>query len=134
VAIEAFIEDLNLKNVKVFNERAEDFARSYRECFDYATCKALARGDIALEYLTSPVKVQGLISLFKGPNFFRDEWKYVEKAQELLKVQKDYTIEYEIEKGQKKRYLVVFRKLEKTSKKYPREKGIPAKYPIGEEV
>jgi len=30
--------------------------------------------------------------------------------------------------------LLIFKKLEKTAKIYPREKGIPKKYPIGESI
>lgn len=133
-AIKSFIEELNLKNVKVFDERVEDFAKRYREYFDYATCRALARGDIALEYLTPLVKIQGLVSLFKGPNVFHDEWEYIQKALNIFKLSQEKIIEYEIEGGKKKRYLLIFKKLEKTAKIYPREKGIPKKYPIGESI
>lgn len=74
------------------------------------------------------------MSLFKGPNVFHDEWEYIQKALNIFKLSQEKIIEYEIEGGKKKRYLLIFKKLEKTAKIYPREKGIPKKYPIGESI
>ncbi|PNR96785.1 16S rRNA (guanine(527)-N(7))-methyltransferase RsmG [Petrotoga sp. 9PWA.NaAc.5.4] len=132
-AVRLFIKKLNLKNVEVFDERVEVFAKKYKEFFDYATCKALSRSDIALEYLSPLVKIGGTIALFKGPSYFSEEIIYVERVEKILKVKKEYEIEYEVGNGEiKKRYLVIFKKVGKIPQKFPREIGFAKKYPLGE--
>lgn len=131
-ALQFFINKLDLKNVHVFCERAENFAKNYREYFDFATCKALARSDIALEYLAPLVKVGGYISLFKGPSYFKDELLYTKNVLNKLKIIEYKNIEYETGKEKKKRYFILFKKTDYTPKNFPRQTGIPKKHPLGE--
>jgi len=131
-ALKIFIKELKLTNVHLFCERAEDFAKKYREYFDFATCKALARSDIALEYLTPLVKVNGFISLFKGPSYFKDELEYTQNVLKRLNIDEFKEIEYEIGEEKKKRYMIIFKKIGTTPQKFPRQVGIPKKIPLGE--
>jgi len=131
-ALQIFIKELKLTNVYLFCERAEDFAKTHREYFDFATCKALARSDIALEYLTPLVKVNSYISLFKGPSYFKNEKKYTQNVLNKLNISEFKEIEYEIGEDKKKRYFILFKKIGTTSQNYPRQVGIPKKFPLGE--
>ncbi|POZ89645.1 hypothetical protein AA81_12975 [Petrotoga halophila DSM 16923] len=131
-ALKIFIKELKLTNVYLFCERAEDFAKTHREYFDFATCKALARSDIALEYLTPLVKVNGFISLFKGPSYFKNEKKYTQNVLKKLNIAEFKEIEYEIGEDKKKRYFILFKKIGTTPQNFPRQVGIPKKFPLGE--
>ncbi|PNR97943.1 MULTISPECIES: 16S rRNA (guanine(527)-N(7))-methyltransferase RsmG [Petrotoga] len=131
-ALKIFIRELKLTNVYLFCERAEDFAKTHREFFDFATCKALARSDIALEYLAPLVKVNSFISLFKGPSYFKNEMEYTRNVLKKLNIAEFKEIEYEIGEDKKKRYMILFKKIGTTPQKYPRQVGIPKKFPLGE--
>ncbi|MBL5981044.1 hypothetical protein NAAC61_02520 [Petrotoga sp. 8T1HF07.NaAc.6.1] len=131
-ALKTFIKELKLTNVYLFCERAEDFAKTHREYFDFATCKALARSDIALEYLAPLVKVNSYISLFKGPSYYTNEMKYTQNVLNKLNIAEFKEIEYEIGEDKKKRYFILFKKIGTTSQNYPRQVGIPKKFPLGE--
>lgn len=131
-ALKIFIKELKLTNVYLFCERAENFAKTYREYFDFATCKALARSDIALEYLTPLVKVNSFISLFKGPSYFKNEMEYTRNVLKKLNIDEFKEIEYEIGEDKKKRYMILFKKIGTTPQNFPRQVGIPKKIPLGE--
>jgi len=131
-ALKTFIKELNLTNVYLFRGRAEDFAKTHREYFDFATCKALARSDIALEYLAPLVKVNSYISLFKGPSYYTNEMKYTQNVLKKLNIAEFKEIEYEIGEDKKKRYFILFKKIGITPQNFPRQVGIPKKFPLGE--
>lgn len=131
-ALKIFIKELKLTNVYLFCERAENFAKTYREYFDFAACKALARSDIALEYLTPLVKVNSFISLFKGPSYFKNEIEYTRNVLKKLNIDEFKEIEYEIGEDKKKRYMILFKKIGTTPQNFPRQVGIPKKFPLGE--
>ncbi|MDY6894997.1 MAG: 16S rRNA (guanine(527)-N(7))-methyltransferase RsmG [Thermotogota bacterium] len=131
-ALKIFIKELKLTNVYLFCERAEDFAKTHREYFDFATCKALARSDIALEYLAPLVKVNSYISLFKGPSYFKNEKEYAKKVLKKLNIAEFKEFEYEIGEDKKKRYFILFKKIGTTPQNFPRQVGIPKKFPLGE--
>ena len=50
---------MNLKNIVVINDRAENCIKDFREYFDYATARAVSNLPILLELLTPFVKVKG---------------------------------------------------------------------------
>ncbi|KUK81009.1 16S rRNA (guanine(527)-N(7))-methyltransferase RsmG [Petrotoga sp. SL27] len=131
-ALKTFIKELKLTNVYLCCERAEDFAKTHREYFDFATCKALARSDIALEYLAPLVKVNSYISLFKGPSYFKNEMEYAKNVLKKLNISEFKEIEYEIGEDKKKRYMILFKKIGTTPQNFPRQVGIPKKFPLGE--
>lgn len=133
VFLEEFINKLELKNIFIYNERAEEFSQKNKEKFDIATSRAVARIDIVAEYLLPLIKINGKALIFKGPNYLREEKKYLEKVSSILR--------YEIgeEKGyffydndeKKSRTMIIVEKKEKTPSSYPREIGIPKKLPLG---
>ncbi len=122
-ALRFFIKELKITNVYLFCERAEDFAKTHRDYFDFATCKALARSDITLEYLSPLVKVNSYISLFKGPSYLKNEKKYTQNVLKKLNIVEFKEIEYEIGEDKKKRYFILFKKIATTPQKFPRQVG-----------
>ncbi len=130
-ALNIFKEKLELKNVKIFNNRVEDFALDYKNFFDIATSKAVARADIALEYIAPLVKKDGYVTLFKGPLFFNLEDSYAVKSEKILRIKKIDILKYYIEEEEKERYFITYLKTENTKKDFPREIGAAKKNPLG---
>ncbi|MDN5342185.1 16S rRNA (guanine(527)-N(7))-methyltransferase RsmG [Oceanotoga sp. DSM 15011] len=131
-ALKKFYHELKLKNVNVINKRIEEFARENISKFDIVSSRALARADIALEYSALATKRNGYIALFKGPLYMEEEQKFAKKASKLLKVKEEKIIKYNLfEEEQKDRYMIIFKKYDKTPLKYPRETGVPNKMPLG---
>jgi 16S rRNA (guanine527-N7)-methyltransferase len=132
-ALEFFKKELNLKNLFVHNERIEEFGQKNRNKFDIATCRALARTDIALEYTIPLININGKVVLFKGKHY-DEEKPYEKRALEILdssiKSYHDYT--YSTENEEKQRIIIVYNKKENNIKDYPRKNGIPSKKPLGE--
>lgn len=127
-AIDEFCENLELKNVKTLNWRAEEIGQniSYRESFDFVVSRATAYLPTLLEYTIPLLKVWGIFCAYKLED--KEELKSSKKAltrlwAKILKV-KNYELA-----GQE-RTIIFFEKLEKTNIKYPRKNGIPLQNPI----
>lgn len=121
-------ETLNL-NVKICNERAEDFAKNHRESFDVLTSRAVARLTILLELCAPLVKVGGLIVALKGKNG-HEELKNAQKAMDTLGVSYDHEECVQVEQAQ---HIIFYLRKEKACpKKYPRNFGQIKKKPLGE--
>lgn len=59
------VNELNLKNVTIINKRSEELT-NYKEYFDIATARAVARLNILLELIMPLVKINGLFVALKG--------------------------------------------------------------------
>lgn len=132
-ALEHFKNKLYLKNLFVHNHRIEEFGQKNRNRYDIATCRALARTDIALEYTIPLINKEGKVILFKGKNY-NEEKPYEKRALEILdsSIQNLYDYTYSTEKEEKQRVIIVYNKKENNIKDYPRKNGIPSKKPLGE--
>ena len=128
--LEEVKKDLNLNNVKCVHSRAEEFGNdiNYREKYDVATSRAVARLNVLVEYLIPFVKVGGICICMKGPNCEEE----IEEAKGAIK-----KLGGKIEKVEKfnlneenERTIIIIKKLEKTKKEYPRKAGIPSKKPL----
>ena len=114
--LEATLPGLGIEAVCV-NARAEDYAAQHRECFDYATSRAVARLNILLE-LTAPfVKVGGAVLAMKGAAA-EEELKEAASAIKKLGLKPETVLEFPIEDTH--HCLVVLRKVSPTPKQYPR--------------
>ncbi|BBE30682.1 ribosomal RNA small subunit methyltransferase G [Tepiditoga spiralis] len=131
-ALKIFKDVLNLDNVFIFNSRIEEFANNHKDEFDYGTCRALARADVALEYTVPLIKKFGKVFLYKGPAFKEEEKLFADKASQILKVIQKKIIEYSL--SDKKRFLIEYEKYDETPNKYPRKTGIPLKRPLGGKI
>lgn len=127
-AIDEFAEQLELKNVKTINGRAEDLGQNleYREQYDYAVSRAMAFLPTLLEFTIPLLKVGGLFIAYKLND--KEELKSAKKAlsrlgAKILKV-KNYTI------WDQERTFIIIEKVSPTHKKYPRANGVPLANPI----
>ena len=119
---------LNLTNVKVLNDRAENLSKNvkFRQQFDTVTARAVARLNILSEYCMPFVKVGGKFLSYKG-----DAEEEILEAQSAIKV-----LGGKIEKVNNytlygaKRALVEIVKIKDTDIKYPRSNGAIRKKPL----
>lgn len=128
--LQTVVDKLGLSGVKIKNARAEDAAREviYREKFDCAVARAVARLYTLCEYCLPFVKAGGVFVAYKGDN--REEIEEAGKAIEVLGGKLKEVNAYELPDGEK-RALVVIEKIATTPKKYPRGQGKERKAPIG---
>jgi 16S rRNA (guanine527-N7)-methyltransferase len=119
----AFLQDviskLDLKNVEIINERAENYAKYARDRFDIVTARALAPLNILLELAIPFIKPGGQFWAYKGRSV-TEELISAESALIKLQVTLQNKLETYLIDDQYRRYLLVFSKQEPTSILYPR--------------
>ena len=127
-AIDEFVENINLKNLKNLNWRAEEIGQNldYRESFDFVVSRATAYLPTLLEYAIPLLKVWWIFCAYKLED--REELQTSKKAlarlgAKIIKV-KNYRL------AEQDRVIIFIEKLEKTASKYPRKNGIPLQNPI----
>ncbi len=125
------VDNLELANVEVINSRAEQVGRlpEYRESFDWALARAVAKLPTLLEYLLPLLKVGGGAIAQKGDTA-PAEAQSAEVALEVLGGELEEVIPVELPSVTETRHLVVVRKSAATPEKYPRRPGIPSKRPL----
>ena len=125
------INKTNLDNIIAIHNRAEEFGKNkqYREKYDVAISRAVARLNVLVEYLLPTVKIKGKCICMKGPDV-KEEIEEAKNAIEVLggiieKVEEFYLPDTDI-----KRTIIVIKKIKNTPNKYPRKPGTPSKEPI----
>lgn len=126
--LEHVIQELELKNIRVINSRAEDYAKDHRELFDCVSARAVARLNILLELCTPLCKVEGKLIFLKGKSGM-EELKEAQKALDVLDLKFEKKEIAQIEEAE--HINLYFSKKKKTSLKYPRNYGQIKKKPIG---
>ena len=117
--LQLVIEKLELKDIEVINDRAENVINNYRECFDFATARAVAPLNILLELLVPFIKVNGKVLALKGSSL-QEEIELSTKAFKELHVNVENIINDELPNNFGTRNLLVLNKQKQTSNKYPR--------------
>ncbi len=125
------IDELELENVKVVTERAEDAARQpqHRQRFDAVVSRAVASLPSLAELTLPFCKTGGKVILQKKGNI-KDEVTQAGKAIEILGGSQPEVINIELEELNDNRQLVLINKMKPTPTKYPRRAGIPLKRPM----
>lgn len=125
------IEKINLYKVKTIHGRAEDFGQNfeYREKYDVAVSRAVAPLNILLEYMLPFVKVGGSCICMKGSNC-DEEIENAKKTIEILGGKIEKIEKFNLPKSDNNRTICIIKKVQKTSKQYPRKAGIPTKNPL----
>lgn len=124
-------QKLQLKDVKAVHGRAEEFGikLQYRQQYDIATARAVARMPVLLEICLPFVKKGGIFIALKGPELENEIKESGNALKELggkvVDVQQ-FTLAY----GAYTRNLAVIEKVKDTPKKYPRKAGTPQKKPL----
>lgn len=125
------VAELNLQNVTCVHGRAEDFARQkdFREQFDLATTRAVARLNVIAEYCLPFVKVGGTFAALKGKKFAEE----IAEAKSAVKILGGGEINFAekiLPDLPDKRAVIYIDKIKSTQKKFPRKAGTPVKNPL----
>lgn len=129
--LQEVVTNLGLSGVEIIHGRAEDIGqdRKYREAFDYATARAVARTSVLAEYTLPFVKVGGKFIVMKGAAA-QQELADGKKALAILGGVLRDEFEFSLPNGDA-RDIQIVDKNKKTPKQYPRQAGTPSKKPIG---
>lgn len=120
---------LDLKNVYAVHSRAEDYAKTSREKFDYATSRAVAQTNTLLEYMLPFVKIGGAAYLYKSSKL-DEELKEAKNAIATLGGKQGKTLKFFIDEIEAERNILIVDKIKTTPAKYPRSKNLPKTKPI----
>ena len=112
------VKQLDLKDIELVHDRAEDFAKNNREKYDVVTARAVAPINILIEYCLPLVKVGKYFIPMKGNisreiNLLDNSLKKIDGM--LLK-----NDEFLLPKEDSNRTLLLITKQKPTSKRYPR--------------
>ena len=129
--LQTVVEELGLQDVECVHARAEEGARNkkYREFFDIAVSRAVARLPILCEYCLPFVKKGGHFLALKGMQFHEE----AEEAAKAIKIMGGSHTEIrpvKLPELDDKRAVITITKTMPTPKAYPRKAGTPTKNPI----
>lgn len=129
--LEEVIHQLGLEEIHGIHGRAEDFGRDadYREQYDYCVSRAVANLATLTEYCMPYVKTGGAFVPYKSGKI-EEELGQAKRAVKLLGGKLEQVVSFTLPGSDAERTLVVIRKIEGTSKKYPRKAGMPGKEPL----
>ena len=129
--LQTVVEELGLKDVECVHARAEEGARNknYRESFDIAVSRAVARLPILCEYCLPFVKKGGHFIALKGMQY-NDEVEEAAKAIKVMGGSKTEIRPVKLPELDDKRAVITITKTMPTPKAYPRKAGTPTKNPI----
>lgn len=130
--LETVVSELGLKGVSCVHGRAEEAGRQkeYREQFDLAFSRAVARLSVLAEYTLPFVRVGGSLLALKGAKY-AEEMEEAGTAAKILggSVPTSKTVKLPgLDDG---RAIVRIDKIKPTPKAYPRKSGTPEKKPLG---
>lgn len=109
---------LLLNNVRVINDRAEEFAKVNREIFDIVTARAVAPLKHLLEYGIPLVKVGGHFIAMKSS--IEEEVKNITNYYKKLDIKIINKMVFNLPKENSLRTILQYQKLNITDSKYPR--------------
>ena len=120
-----------LQNVTIINTRAEDFGANpqYRESFDFAFSRGVAKLSVLSEYSLPALKVGGKMIAYKMDDIDA-ELSESKSAISTLGGMFHVKHSYSLFDNEPKRCLLEIEKVSKTPKKYPRKPGVPGKSPL----
>lgn len=131
--LENTCKEIMLTDINAVHGRAEDFGRnpSYRDCFDLAVSRAVARLSVLSEYCLPFVKPGGSFISYKSAES-GEELAAADRAVKALGGSVKDKIMLTIGPSGLGRAFYIIGKDKPTPKTYPRKAGTPAKKPIGE--
>lgn len=125
------IEQLGLTDISTIHGRAEDYAKQaeYREQFDLCVSRAVANLSTLSEYCIPYVKVGGMFIPYKSGEI-DEEVAQAKKAVHLLGGKLENVVKFQLPESEISRSFMKIKKINNTTKKYPRKSGLPAKEPL----
>ena len=129
--LEAVVSELGLSGVTCVHGRAEEAARqkNYRERFDVAFSRAVARLSVLAEYTLPFVRVGGSLLALKGARY-AEEMAEAETAAKILGGSAPTSKTLKLPGLDDGRAIVRIDKIKPTPKAYPRKSGTPEKKPL----
>ena len=130
IFLKDIIGKLKLKNTRAFHARAEIMSKEeeYREKYDVAISRAVAPLNILLELTMPFVKIGGYFIAMKGPRL-KEELEQSKNAIKKLSGKEEKIISLDLlDEGE--RYILIVKKINKISKKYPRSNAQIKKNPL----
>ena len=113
------VEKLNLDNVEIINERAEEFIKNKREFYDIVTARAVKNLPVLNELAIPYVKINGLFIAMKSN--IDNELKESLKGIDILGGKYLETINLDLPNNSGTRNFIIIKKINKTNNKYPRQ-------------
>ncbi|WOO88969.1 16S rRNA (guanine(527)-N(7))-methyltransferase RsmG [Mollicutes bacterium LVI A0078] len=123
--LQVVVDELELTNVELLNERVEDIDAE----FDIVTSRAVARLNILLELCAPVCKVGGYVLTLKGPKV-TEELEEAKNAISKLGLEQTMSEKLVLPIEESVRYNVYLKKVAKTPAKYPRNFGQIKKKPL----
>lgn len=127
--LQEVIDELKLTNVKVVNQRSEDYCKENKEKFDLAFARAVSKLNILLEIIMPLVKVNGYFIALKGKIYqeeINDSKNALKELNSVVEKVKESTLPSENDV----RGNVFVKKVGHISNKYPRNYGQIKKRPL----
>ena len=121
------IRQLDLKEIEVISERAEDHVRKKREYYDTVTARAVANMNVLSELCLPLLREKGAFIAMKGAAG-KEELRAAEKAISLLGGSVQVAEREELNGAV--RYNITIQKVKKTPEKYPRRYDQIKKKPL----
>ncbi len=128
--LKVVVDKLQLLEMNIYNMRAEDAAKDekFRERYDHATARAVARMNTLCEYCLPFVKVGGSFIAYKSGDI--SEITEAKNACKELGAVIENTVEYSLPENYGERSVAIVKKIKNTPKKYPRGQGKERKNPL----
>lgn len=112
-------EQLNLENIEIIHDRAEEFSIKNKEKFDCVTARAVSHLSSLLEYSVQCIKINGYFIAMKSN--IDQELEESKNAIEKLNCSLEKIIEFQLPIENSKRTLLKIKKMGSTNNKYPRK-------------
>lgn len=129
VFLQKVIDSLQLTDVKIINDRAENYISNQRETFDLATARAVSALNILSEIVIPFVKKDGIFIAMKGSNY-QEEVENANKAIKTLGGKIDKISHHELPKNKGTRVFLTIKKVKNTPTIYPRQYAKIKKQPL----
>ncbi|MBU9710618.1 16S rRNA (guanine(527)-N(7))-methyltransferase RsmG [Evansella tamaricis] len=129
--LNALAENLKLKNVAFYHDRAETFGqnKNHREIYDLVLARAVARLPVLLELCIPLVRTGGEFIAMKGSGG-SEEIVDSKKAISLLGGSLKFHHTFQLPEEESERSIIIINKVKPSPKKYPRKPGVPNKQPL----
>ena len=129
--LKMLVKELELENVQVIHARAEDIGRdfNYRERYDYAISRGVAKLNTLSEYCMPLVRVGGKVFAYKSVDIEEELGGAINAITEFGGTL-DEVLKIDIPNTDITRKIVVIRKDDTTPNKYPRGLNKPKLMPI----
>lgn len=131
IFLKELTKELDLKNVRFYHARAEDFGQNkeHRENYEIVTARAVARLNVLSELCLPLIQKGGVFLALKAAQTV-EEIQEAKGAIALLGGKLTDEKEFELPQTKDKRFLIAIEKKKETPNKYPRKAGIPNKKPL----